>query len=113
MKNTQRLIASVILALSTTAVLMAQAPPASARVATTRTAPDEFGMQDYVVTTIPCHSFTTADENWDQCVFGFDQGGPYPGGHVFTGVNVPSGAVIDFVGLQSCTPSSGPGGPHA
>ncbi|HYX45758.1 MAG TPA: S-layer homology domain-containing protein, partial [Sphingomicrobium sp.] len=33
---------------------------------------------------------------------GDTHGPPYDGGHEFAGVNVPAGAVIDFVGLQSC-----------
>ena len=105
MKNTHRLFASVILAVAATAALMAQAPPASARVATTRTAPDEFGTQDYVVTTIQCSAFTT-DSTSRMAAFYFcsflQTDPPNVGGHLFTGVEVPSGAVIDFVGMQTC-----------
>src|ERR1700730_8083509 len=111
MKNKRNLFAGVIVAVLATAALMAQAPPAAARVATTRTAPDEFGTQDYVVTTIPCSAFTTDSNDLGAgggCYFGINQsGGSYERGRVFAGVDVPSGAVIDFVGLHACTDPGG------
>jgi len=76
-------------------------------------APAEFGVQDYTVTTIPATSFTSAstdllpsyitDYGSLARYFPIDGGG----GTYWAGVNLPSGAVIDYIGLEAASTGYG------
>ena len=78
---------------------------------TTREAPSEFGTGDYTVTTIPAAAFTYQNNNGYtngecsctgyQCAC-YNGPAPYD---FYAGVNLPAGAVIDYVGLQGYSPS--------
>jgi len=82
-------------------------------VPTSRLGPDEFGTEGYTVTTIPAASFTFQNNNGYsngecgctgyQCAC-FNGPGPYA---FFAGLNIPAGAVIDFIGLQSYSLNAG------
>ena len=78
----------------------AQHPPISpAR--TTTAPPNEFGTSDYTVTVIPASAFTS--DKFPTTDFGnlYRRFEPYDSaGHFFSGVDIPAGAVIDFVGLR-------------
>jgi len=94
------------------AVLHAQSPLAAAnrggrteppRFATTRQAPTEFGTLQYTVTTVSATSFLP-DHSGDTygtalCCLSryFDDGD----GELYATVNIPAGAVIDYIGLDS------------
>jgi len=73
------------------------------RMPTTREAPDEFGTQDYTVTTIGAGSFTLDSAGHG---YGFDSsfsryGVDYPiPVDFYATVPIPAGAVIDFIGLE-------------
>ncbi len=106
MKRTQKAFTTALLLVVSNAVLRAQAPPESLRVPTTMHRPDEFGTGAYAVTVIPASSFT-ADTQARTLYgasfrdFGQDDDRNWYAGHFYSGVSVPSGAVIDFIGLQS------------
>ncbi len=79
----------------------------AATATTTLQAPNEYGTVDYTVTTIPAAAFTYQSN--DGYVYGdcactsyqcacFNGAGPW---EFYAGVNIPAGAVIDYVGLQS------------
>jgi hypothetical protein len=76
--------------------------PRAPLVVTTRRSPDEFGIQDYTVTVIPAASFTSDD------AYVTDYGSlsryfpPDDSHHLYyAGLSqIPSGAVIDYVGLE-------------
>jgi hypothetical protein len=78
---------------------------------TTRQAPEEFGTVDYTVTTIPAAAFTYQSNDGysnGQCACTSYQCGCFNGATAwsfYAGVNLPSGAVIDYVGLQSYSPN--------
>lgn len=82
-------------------------------VATSRDVADEFGNVDHTVTTIPAAAFiyqhnngyTYGDCECDAYGCGCFDGGPVH--NFFAGVNIPAGAEIEFVGLQSNSPSTG------
>ncbi|MFY9551558.1 MAG: S-layer homology domain-containing protein, partial [Thermoanaerobaculia bacterium] len=101
-------------------VVVAQTVPKGKLLPTTRHAPDEFGTQDYTVTTISATSFTPGS-NRESAVdhlyetygnkaryfrtFGGNgclQSGEL--GELYATVNIPSGAVIDFIGLETTSP---------
>jgi S-layer family protein len=73
------------------------------RFATTRQAPDEFGTLQYTVTTVSAMSFVSADSSDGylsaQCCLSraFADGN----GELYASVNIPAGAIIDYVGLES------------
>jgi hypothetical protein len=78
---------------------------ASKQVATTQQAPDEFGTQNYTVTTIGAGSFTPgSDDNsiyapyYTPYSFRYSNTGDT---HYYATVDIPSGALVDFVGLES------------
>lgn len=80
----------------------AQHPPISpAR--TTTAPPNEFGTSDYTVTVIQAGSFTsdTVATTDFGSLFRYFAPPETAGGHFFYGVELPSGAVIDFVGLET------------
>jgi hypothetical protein len=76
-------------------------------------APNEFGTQDYTVTTISCMQFSAfpapgaSDSEFAvkaRQFLPFDTGGAFSGVYL-AGVDIPSGAVIDFMGLETQTSS--------
>jgi hypothetical protein len=96
-------------------VLGAQNPSPAKMPSGTPHAPDEFGTQDYTVTTLSAASFTPASNFPDNGVyteidpatlstrfglFSVDLG------EIYASVNIPSGAVIDYIGLQSICPDA-------
>jgi hypothetical protein len=77
---------------------------------TTTHAPDEFGTQDYTVTTIPAVSFVPAsDQNSVHTPYGTSYNlfrynvAHSSDEHYYAGVSVPAGAVIDYIGLETET----------
>ncbi|MFY9551393.1 MAG: S-layer homology domain-containing protein [Thermoanaerobaculia bacterium] len=85
-------------------------------VATTRQAPDEFGTQDYTVTTIGAGSFTPAsndNSSYPPYLTNIQPSGIYrenksgTDAHYYATVSVPAGAVIDFVGLRGYAGNGG------
>jgi len=104
MTSTKRVLLAAVVAAASTAALSAQAPPASLRVKGTTARPKEFGTDAYTVTVIPAFSFT-ADRDTETDfghlykffplgILGWDAG------HMFAGVDIPAGAIVDFIGLQ-------------
>ena len=91
-----------------TAVLGAQSLSPANMPAGTPHAPDEFGTQDYVVTTISAASFTPkSDDNsfypsYDTNPTQFFRGNRQfsTDEHFYATVSIPAGAVIDFIGLE-------------
>ena len=81
-------------------VATAQSPSTTPLAPTTRRAPDEFGTQDYTVTVIDATAFT-ADTPYFTDPGSLSRNFNLLGGHYFAGVNIPSGAIIDFIGLES------------
>lgn len=78
---------------------------------TTRQGPDEFGPQNYTVTTIPAAAFVYQTNNGysnGNCSCTTFQCGCFDGASAwsfYAAANIPSGAVIDFVGLESYSPN--------
>jgi hypothetical protein len=77
---------------------------------TTTHAPDQFGTDIYTVTVIPAVSFTADKDTATPYgslyrYFGEDTNefgiGTIYSGHLNVGVNLPAGAIIDFIGMQS------------
>lgn len=96
-----RIAACSLLAVLCVGFAAAQNVPLAPLARTTRHSPNEFGTQDYTVTVIPATSFTSDD------AFITDYGSlsrhfPYDSVHhqYFAGANIPSGAVIDYIGLE-------------
>jgi hypothetical protein len=96
---------AALLALRAAAALAHRAPtPLSG---TTTRHPDQFGVDAYTVTVIPAESFTADKDtvtDYGTLVRDFGEDGPLGdvfSGHLYAGVSVPSGAVIDFIGLQA------------
>ena len=109
MKSKHRAYAGAILVALSSATSVAQAPPESALPSTTRTRPAEFGTESYNVTVIHAASFTSDDLLLCHTVYAslaryFPD---FNGHHYFAGLSLPSGAVIDYVGLQSESGSDG------
>jgi hypothetical protein len=91
------------------------------QVATTRHSPDEFGTQNYTVTTISAMSFTPAgdDGTFDRYYYTSFPGRAFEGsgiggclgtgevGEFYATVDIPSGAVIDYVGIDTWSPNDG------
>lgn len=94
--------------LASVAAVAQPVPPA--RVAlTTRRSPDEFGLQDYTVTVIPATSFTS-DDHYLTDYSSLARYFPFPDGHrlYYVGLSqVPSGAIIDYVGLECASSGAG------
>ena len=68
---------------------------------TTSHRPDQFGTDDYTVTVIPAGSFTSDTSpttDFGSLYRRFEP--PESAGHFYAGVDVPAGAVIDFIGFQ-------------
>jgi hypothetical protein len=99
-----RFLGPGLLAVSCVAAAAAQTTVTT--VPTTRHAPDEFGTQDYTVTTIGAGSFTprasydayprySTDTSFGRVMEGVVTGDFY------STVSIPAGAVIDYIGLES------------
>lgn len=83
------------------AAASAQHPQAPA--APTARRPKEFGTQAYTVAVIPASSFTSdtpATTDYG-ALYRYFSPADSAGGHFYSGVDVPAGAVIDFVGLET------------
>jgi hypothetical protein len=105
----RRIAPCLVAALLVGVAAAAQIPPPAKVVSTTRQAPDEFGIQDYTVTVIPATSFTSDDH------YVTDYGSlfryfPFSDSHklYFAGLSqIPSGAIIDYVGLECASTGTG------
>jgi len=101
-------LASVLLAGISYAQSIPASQPSKPLLSTTRLAPDEYGLQDYTVTTIGAASFTpiSDDSNVNTLYSGTDffRWGETANAHFIATVSIPSGAVIDFIGLESWSP---------
>jgi hypothetical protein len=111
-RGTPRLLGVSMLAMLYAGTASAQQSSAPNLLATTRQAPDEFGTSNYTVTMIGAGSFTPAsDDNSTSPVYYTVPSRAFVRGitlnadqHFYATVSIPSGAVIDNVGLESyCT----------
>jgi hypothetical protein len=105
-----RIVACSVLAILGSGFASAQqvAPPAR-HVATTRSSPEQFGLLDYTVTVVHATSFTS-DTPYITDYGSLARYFPFPDVHrlYFAGLSeVPSGAIIDYVGLQSASTAAG------
>jgi hypothetical protein len=100
------------------AVLRAQDPRAgmregirreAPRFATTRVAPDAYGTTAYTVTTISATSLVPfdPDDTYDTTLCCLSRGFLDGQGELYASVNVPAGAIIDFIGLESYSTCEG------
>ena len=75
-------------------------------VSTTRQVPEEFGIQDYTVTTISATTFTVG-QDFGYAYFTTPSFGrttdPNVDGFYFANLNIPAGAIIDYIGLNTTT----------
>jgi S-layer homology domain len=116
------LLGSCALAVFSAAILGAQTIAGVSKTPTTTHAPDEFGTQDYTVTTISATSFTPRSDDGSRSYYtGFNSplGRGFLGsgdgnclgsgelGEFYATVNIPSGAVIDMIGLDTYSPFDG------
>jgi S-layer homology domain len=120
LRRISRLVSASMAAIFYSCLATAQVLSSPNLVPTTTHAPDEFGTQDYTVTTISAASFTPAGVGGTSpgfYTFSLTRGflGSGPGGcsgagelgEFFTTVNVPSGAIIDFIGIDTCSDLDG------
>lgn len=104
---TRRIVLSITAA-SIAGTAFAATAPKQVRVATTRHAPDEFGTQDYAVTVVGAVSFTPlSDDNSSYPSYVTDPSNFARQNHIFSTdihyyatASIPSGAVLDTVGLE-------------
>lgn len=95
------------------ALLWAQSRPASAPLPTTRLGPDEYGLQDYTVTTIGAGSFTPESDSTSIPSYATDSNfsryllTSSTNEHFYATVTIPAGAVIDFIGLEGACSTPG------
>jgi len=99
-----RLLAGLSFALMCAGVLGAQDAPRANRLPTTREVPNTFGTGSYTVTTVPAVAFYP-DQNYGYFTSGSwgryaNTNGVY---NYFAGLDIPAGAVIDYIGLNSTT----------
>jgi hypothetical protein len=103
----RRLLAAFPLALLCAGVLEAQDAPRSNRLPTTREVPNVFGTDSYTATIVPAVAFypeSNAYAFYTSSSFGRSQH-PDVVVNMFAGLDLPPGAVIDFIGLNSSTTS--------
>jgi len=115
----RRPVFGLIVAISMGAVSAAAETNPRRGLPTTRQAPDEFGTQDYSVTVIPAGAFLPRANNSfashyfiDTATFGvsfYSPGvfvclGPGELADLYATADIPSGAIIDFIGLETDTP---------
>ncbi len=100
----RRLLATFVLALVCAGVLGAQ-DARSNRLPTTKEVPNVFGTDSYIVTIVPAVAFYPGDYSY--AYFTSASWGRYqhPGVVVdmYAGLDIPAGAVIDFIGVNSTT----------
>jgi hypothetical protein len=109
--STPRLLGLALFTALSASVVGAQVMPDGKSLGATRQAPDEFGTQDYTVTTISAASFTHESDDTATYIPYYTNGGTFEryinqsgNAHFYAGVSIPSGAVIDFIGLEgTCT----------
>jgi hypothetical protein len=82
---------------------------AAPRYATTRVAPDAYGTGDYTVTTISATSLIPfdPDDTYDTTLCCLSRGFLDGQGELYASVNIPAGAIIDFIGLESYSTCAG------
>ena len=110
-RETSRLVGVSVAAMLCACLGTAQVLSSPNLLPTTRHAPDEFGTQDYTVTTISATSFT-ADENsgWYTTLCCLSRAFSGGAGEFYASVNIPTGAVIDYIGLESYSTCAGVAG---
>ena len=100
-----RLLAVFLAALPCAGVLLAQDAPRSNRLPTTREVPNVFGTDSYTVTIVPAVAFYPESNSYGY--FTSSSFGRYQHPNVvvnmFAGLDLPAGAVIDFIGVNSTT----------
>jgi hypothetical protein len=115
--NWRRAILGLSVAVLAGAGSAAAETPSNVSLPTTRQAPDEFGTQDYTVTVVYAGSFAPQQSFSDYPIWGFglntfsfafqNPGGgclsPGNVGDLYATANIPSGAIIDFIGLETAT----------
>src|SRR5437588_9115998 len=114
-----RLLGCGLAVIACSSVVLAQLSTQK-HVATTTHAPDEFGTSDYTVTTISSASFTpTSDDTTESPHYAGGFGREFLAadpsacleagrlGDFWATVDVPSGAVIDYVGIETVSPADG------
>ena len=111
-RSRSRLLAVCVLLLVCAAMSQAQSPLAAAlqgerreppRFATTRQAPEEFGTLQYTVTTVSAMSFVPFDPNdtYISSLCCLSRAFADGDGELYASVNIPAGAIIDYIGLES------------
>ena len=104
-----RVLVSAVLGLSASVILGAQVVAKSGSVPMTTHAPDQFGTQDYTVTTIAAVSFTPQSDDtssyppYDTDTSNFSRSNRPLGAadlHYYATVPIPAGVVIDYIGLE-------------
>lgn len=115
--NRRTSILSLIVALALGAGTAAAETGSRATLPTTRRSPDEFGTQDYTVTVVYAGSFSPQRNFNSYPLWGFGlntfsfafqnpAGGCLSSGNVgdlYATADIPSGAIIDFIGLETVT----------
>lgn len=89
--------------------ISAPTPPRARVVPTTLRSPEEFGLNDYTVTVIPATSFTS-DDHYVTDYGSLSRYFPFADSHrlYYAGLSqIPSGAIIDFVGLECASTGVG------
>jgi len=73
------------------------------RFATTRRAPDEFGTLQYTATTVSAVAFNSLDPSDTDVLSqgGLSRAFADGSGSLYASVNIPAGAIIDYIGLES------------
>lgn len=89
-----------VVAMLCAGMTLAQARTAPPRFETTRQAP-EFGLQDYTVTTVSATAFTSDGDSWFTSLCCLSRGFNDGAGEFYASVDIPAGAVIDYIGLES------------
>ena len=76
---------------------------AAAPLLTTSARPQQYGTQDYVVTTLSAADFYSYDDFDFPTLSGYCRSGCSAGFHKYAQVEVPAGAVIDYIGVNTAT----------
>ena len=104
----RRLASLAVLLLSVAAAALAQRSPTAPIAEATRQRPNEFGTQDYTVTVIHASAFTCGANNDITDYGSLTRHFPYAaGGHYFSGVEIPAGAIIDYIGMENAAAAPG------
>ncbi|HTR04126.1 MAG TPA: S-layer homology domain-containing protein [Thermoanaerobaculia bacterium] len=84
--------------------------PAIPHFATTTQAPDTYGTANYSVTTISATSFTADNTDYFTTLCCLSRAFNNGSGEFYASVDVPAGAVIDYIGLESYSTCAGVAG---